>query len=63
VYLEIVDDKYLNNDFNIGSGGDNIGIGIDGFVKYTRKYSSKSLTNITRNIVRLIIRIVLKRQI
>ncbi len=53
----------MNNDFNIGSGGDNIGIGIDGFVKYTRKYSSKSLTNITRNIVRLIIRIVLKRKI
>jgi len=57
-----VDNKYVNNDFTIESEGDNVVIGIDGFVRYIRKYSSKSLRNITRNIVRLIIRIALKIQ-
>jgi hypothetical protein len=55
-----VDNKYVNNDFIIESGGDNVVIGMDGCVRYIRKYSSKSLTNITRNIARLIIRMVLK---
>jgi len=50
----------VNNDFIIESGGDNVLIGMDGCVRYIRKYSSKSLINITKNIVRLIIRMVLK---
>lgn len=50
----------MNNDFNLEFGEDTVVIGIDGFVKYIRKYSSISFINITRNIVRLIISIVLK---
>jgi len=57
-----LDNKFANNDFGIESRGDNVALLTDDFVRYIRKYSSKSLTNITINIARLIIRIILKKK-
>lgn len=50
----------MNKDFNVEFVEDNVVIDIDGFVKYIKKYSSKSFINITRNIVRVIMNNVLK---